>query len=304
MAGTVLLTGGSGLLALNWALAVRDSHRVVLGTHTRTVFVRAAECVPLDLESEDGIQRTLDAVQPDVVVHTVALTNVDECEKAPALARHVNVALATSVARVCARRATRLVHVSSDHLFSGTEACVDEEQPPSPCNVYGRTKFEAEQRVLDACPEALVVRTNFYGWGPPYRRSFSDAIVDALRAGRAVTLFADVFYTPILIEPLVVASHELVSRHARGIYHVTGDDRVSKLEFGHAVAAEFGLDPALIRSSALADRPELVRRPRDMSLSNEKACRLLGRSIGGVATQVACLHEQERRGDARELAAA
>ena len=301
MAGTVLITGGSGLLALNWAVAMRDRSPVTLGIHRRTVSLAGVQTRPLDLASVDPIVRALDAIEPRFVVHAAGLTNVDQCEAEPELAQHVNVDLAVNVARACARLGVQFVLVSSDHLFAGDTALVDEAHPVAPKNVYARTKAESEARVLEAHAASLVVRTNFYGWGPSYRRSFSDVILDALRSGAKPTLFHDVFFTPILIEPAARAVHDLVDLKSSGIFHVVADERISKYEFGRRIAREFELDEGLVVPVALADRPSLVRRPHDMSLSNRKASARLGRRIGGVDEQLARLHQQERSGQAREL---
>ena len=145
------------------------------------------------------------------------------------------------------------------------------------------------------------MRTNFYGWGPSYRRSFSDVIIDALRSGHELTLFDDVFYTPILIEAATNAVHELIAAKASGIFHIVGDDRISKYGFGLEIAREFGLDIGLIKHGLLADQVSLVQRPHDMSLSNKKICKLLGRKLGGVSQHIVRLHQQELGGEAREM---
>lgn len=301
MSGRVFITGGSGLLALNWALALRERLPVTLGLHDRQAALASVETHPSNLDTVDQICRTIDAIQPRMVVHTAGLTNVEKCEADPGLAQHVNVDLAVNVAVACAARGVPLVHVSTDHLFRGDEALVSEAHPPAPQNTYGRTKAEAEWRVLDAHPNSLVVRTNFYGWGPTYRRSFSDRVLDVVRRGEAVTLFADVFHTPILAEVLSLAVHELSDLRVSGIVHVVGNQRISKYEFGLKIATHFHLDPSLIRPGLLADQPELVQRPRDMSLSNHNACRILGRDLGDVDAHLQRLQEQERLGLAREL---
>lgn len=300
---TLFFTGGSGLLALNWAMAVRDQRRVVLGIHERQVSLAGTEQVRIQLESIDEIVRSLEEIEPRAVVHTAALTNVDQCEASPELARHVNVSLAANVASACARAGVPLVHVSTDHLFSGEAALVDEAHPVAPVNVYGRSKAEGELRVLDASPSALVVRTNFFGWGPAHRSSFSDVIISSLRGGRSIPLFEDVFYTPILIESLVGAVHEMLDLGAGGIYHVGGDERISKYEFGVMLAEEFKLDAGLIEAARISQRRELVRRPLDMSLSNARARALLGHPLGSPAEHISRLRTQEQRGQPHELRA-
>ncbi len=290
----ILITGGSGLLALNWALATRDQYLITLALHSRKVSLPGVASRNISLDSVDEILASFEKIRPQLVIHTAGLTNVEECEANPELANHVNIDLAENVAMACAKLGISLVHISTDHLFSGEAPLVDESHPVAPQNVYGRTKAEAEQRVLEVCPQSLVVRTNFYGWGPLYRRSFSDMIIDSLRMGKALTLFKDIFYTPILIEALVYAVHDLVNQKANGIYNVVGDERISKYEFGIKVAKIFQLDASLIKSGYLKDKDMLVKRPYDMSLSNKKTCELLGRKLGDIDEQVLKLQQQEK----------
>lgn len=301
MVSSVLITGGSGLLALNWALAIRDRYKVTLGLHNREVALRGVEVQRIDLSSVDRLSRTFEVLCPALVVHTVGLTNVENCEADPALAQYTNVELAVNVAKVCGKFMVPLIHISTDHLFAGDMPLLDETAPTQPVNIYSRTKSEAEIRVLEAHAQAVVMRTNFYGWGPIYRRSFSDTIIDALRAGKALTLFDDAFYTPILIETAVQAAHDLIDLKAAGIFHVVGDERISKYAFGLKIADTFKLDAALIRLGHFSDRQDLVQRPHDMSLSNNKLCTLLKRKLGGVKEHASKLFQLEQDGFAQEL---
>ena len=297
----ILITGGSGLLATNWALIARKQHKVVLGLHNRKISLSNVVTQPLSLEPTGQLEADLSTIKPDLVVHTAGATSVEWCEANPEAAQHTNVTLTTNLARACADLQIPLVHISTDHLFAGDAALVDETCPPMPQNVYGRTKAEAEQRTLEHHPSALIVRTNFFGWGTGYRQSFTDRIIFQSRAGQRLKLFEDVFFTPILIEMLVLAVQDLVANHSSGILHVVGDERISKYDFGLAVANQFGLDLGLIEASRITDQPDLVQRPNDMSLSNSKTCGLLGRSLGSISTQLHALQEQEKHGVAREL---
>jgi dTDP-4-dehydrorhamnose reductase len=301
MSISVFITGGSGLLALNWAISLRQTHSVTLALRTRNISVSGVCTRRSNLESVNDLIKELDKLRPDAVIHTAGLANVDECEAMPDMAHRVNVKLADNLARVCAKLELPLAHISTDHLFLGDVPLANEEQPVAPINVYARTKAEAECRVLDAHPNALVIRTNFFGWGTSYRRSYSDHIITALRSGRPIALFQDVFYTPILIETLSFAVHDLISLGAAGVFNVVGDERMSKFDFGLKLARRFGLDETLTRPGLLSDQPPLVKRPRDMSLSNRKICELLGRKLGGADIQIDKLYEQEEKGLAAEM---
>lgn len=301
MKNRILLTGGSGLLALNWALATRDNFSVTLGFNRRNVSLAGVDSLRLDLESMESFSQSLSMLSPDIVIHTVGLTSVELCEKNPELAMHVNAEIAEMVAKVCASQGIRLVYISTDHLFSGTEPLMSEDHPISPINVYGKTKAVAESVVLTAFPQAIVIRTNFFAWGTSYRKSFSDFILDGLRSGKSITLFDDVFYTPILVETLSIAVHELLDKNANGIINVVGDERLSKYEFGIKLAEKFCLDRNLIKLGSITNCSDMIKRPKDMSISNHKVCNILGRKIGDIDDQITRLFQQEESGVAWEM---
>ena len=299
----ILITGGSGLLALNWAATMREKFNINLGLHDRNVNLKDTKNILLDLDSKGVLTKVFDELQPQLVIHTAGLTNVEECEANPPLAKHINVDLTKNLAMVCANLNIPMVYISTDHLFSGNQSLVDEDCPVSPINVYSRTKAEAEAYIQNAYPETLIIRTNFYAWGTSYRHSFSDMVINNLRAGKRVSLFKDIYYTPILVEPLVYSVHELVQKKAKGIFNVVGDDRTSKYDFGLKLAKEFNLESDLIDSGSISDRRSLVQRPLDMSLSNQKVTNFLGKKMGGLHQHILKLKSQEESGLTRELQA-
>lgn len=289
----IFITGGAGLLAVNWAAVVGRRYAVTLGLHERRIVMGGAECCVVSLNSIEAIAAAIRRARAAMVVHSAAMTSVDACEAAPGAAYHVNVEIARNVAVACNLLGVKLVHISTDHVFDGTCAMLDERAVIAPINVYAHTKAAGEAAVLDACPSTIVARTNFFGWGLPHRKSFSDTIIDSLRAGREISLFTDAYFTPILMGPLIDAAHDLVDACASGIFHIVGDERISKYDFGLRIAHTFGLDDGLIKPALLSDRTDLTRRPLDMSLDNRKLRAVVGRDIGGVDFHLACLRQQE-----------
>lgn len=301
MKAGILITGGAGLLAANWAVAVRDRYAVTLGLHERRIAMEGVDCRVVDLDSASAVETAIKEAKAVIVVHCAAMANVEACEAAPQAARYANVEIARNVALACKSQGAKLVHISTDHIFSGADSMMDEKAALDPINVYARTKIEGEIAVLDACPSAIVSRTNFFGWGLPYRKSFSDNIIDTLRAGCEIGLFRDAYFTPILMELLIQVSHELVETGADGIFHMAGDERVSKYEFGLRIARIFGLDVGLIRPTLLAERRDLVARPLDLSLSNAKLRNVLGRPMCDIDTQLSLLRGQQGRVNVHEV---
>jgi dTDP-4-dehydrorhamnose reductase len=297
----VLITGGSGLLALNWAIAVRDAWDVTLVTHHQSVRVSGVKTCSLNLDYPMDLCNQLHQLKPDLVVHTAGLTSVDECERSPDLAHHANAEIARNVALAAVACSASLIHISTDHLFSNQGSLYTELSATAPINQYARTKALAETWVQEAAPNALVIRTNFFGWGHQFRQSFSDWIIQALRTGAPLSLFEDVFFTPILADAVASHSHALLKAGAHGIFHVVGDERLSKYEFARKVASRFNLSTDSIIRSRLGDVQLLAPRPHDMSLDNSKARALLGHNLGAIDDFLHSLQDQELAGRKFEL---
>jgi dTDP-4-dehydrorhamnose reductase len=297
----VLITGGSGLLALNWAISMRDRYKITLALHKRKIALRDVSVSFIDLHSDESFEQFLVNERIGIVVNTAGLTNIEHCEREPEIAGKVNRDLAASLAKICYKSNVSFVHISTDHLFSGEQRLVSETETFCPVNVYGQTKADAETLVLASNPNALILRSNFFGWGTSYRRSFSDHIIDTIQNGDTVDLFEDVFFTPVIASELALIAHELLESSAKGIFNVVSDDRISKFEFGLVLAKAFNLDEGLIKNGKITNHPLLVPRPKDMSLSNSKVCNYIGRSIGGVEKFIEDLLCQRSMGVASEL---
>lgn len=302
--GKVLITGGTGLLGLNWACAIRKTHDVVLATHVRHVNLAGTTALPLALDDADALAREVKRLQPDVIVHAAGITSVEECERDPSRTRHIYEDLSRNVARTAASADARLIHISTDHLFSGERANYAEDAAVAPLNAYGRAKLLAEQAVTGACPHALIVRTNFFGWGHRHRQSFSDWIYYSLLQGSPLTMFDDVFITPIIADALALSAHRLLRSGAAGVYNIVGDERISKYDFAVRLADTYGFSKALLQRGKIAASQLSVKRPPDMSLDNRKARERLGTPLGDVAEHLRTLLEQDRAGRREELLAA
>ena len=298
---SILLTGGSGLLAVNWFYSKRNVYNVYLALNERAINPSGANLLFADLKSEDSLINQLQKIRPSILIHTAGLTNIEVCETNPELAFHINYELSRIVATVTNKLGIPLVHISTDHLFEGNASMLSEEEPTEAINMYGKTKALAERIIGEINPKALIIRTNFYGWGTSYRLSFSDIIIDSLRHNKVINLFEDVYYTPILAENLINIVHDLIDKKAYGIYNVVSDDRISKYDFGVLIAEQFGLNKSLINKTTLKSQTSLVKRPGDMSLSNKKVRDLLERNLGTVKQHVEQLCRQEIEAKTKEI---
>lgn len=282
-----------GLLGIGWAMAARHRSEVFLGTHRRTHSLPGCECIPLDMGHEGNLGAAVESLKPDFIVHTVGLSSVDRCEEEPELAHELNAVLAANMAGVARRCGIPLAHISTDHFFDSPGRLAREDDLPVLLNEYARTKYEGELRVKAINPDALIVRTNFFGWGPPWRKSLSDWILEKLRSGEKIQAFADVFFTPILIENLAFAVQELLERGEHGVVNVAGDEVLSKFIFALTIAEVFGLPTELIEEAKVESASLKAQRPRNLALNSEHVRKILNRPLGDAVSSVSRLQNQE-----------
>jgi dTDP-4-dehydrorhamnose reductase len=270
----VLVTGAGGLLGGRLAVALARDFDVVAG-------MRSASCpnglrpATLDLLEPGSLERTLEQVRPDAIVHCAALADADRCEREPALATSLNANVPRQIARLCRERDLRLIALSTDLVFGGDRAFVKESDLTAPSLVYARTKLEGEQAVLDEAPGAAVIRVGLLcGRGHGRRPTASEAIAWALAEGRSLRLFTDQHRTPVDAESVAAAAAALLVGSGAGRYHLGGRERLSRYDLGLRVARLFSLASSLllpVRQAAELAHP----RPADVSLDSGRAEREL-----------------------------
>lgn len=288
----ILITGGSGLLAMNWASTLSADAEICLLTHLQQVNMDGVKSEIVNLEDLERIKRAFKDFNPELVVNTVGLTNVDECELFPEKAKLTNTTIACNLAKIARQTNKKFIHISTDHLFSGENSLVNENEIPTPLNVYAKTKNDAEICVVKENSNALVVRTNFYGCGHKNRQSFSDWIIKSLTDGKNIVAFDDVYFTPILIDDLISSVTSLIEINASGIINIVGNERISKYKFAIALAEVFDLDKNLIEKGSVKDIDSNAERPKDMSLSNQKLIQLIDYKPHNLIPALKLLKEQ------------
>lgn len=280
----ILITGASGLLGLNLALETAGQHEVYGTARDHPLNTDVFTLLVCDLLEQGVVERVLDQVQPDWVIHCAALANVDACEANPVLARKSNTILPLELATHVARGGARLVHISTDAVFDGSRGDYGEEDDPNPLSVYARTKLEGERAVAQANPQAIIARVNLFGWSISGQRSLGEFFFSNLQAGRRVLGFTDVFFCPLLANDL---AHILLRMHEKklsGLYHVVSRECLSKYDFGVRLAQKFGLDASLITPASVQEGGLAARRSPNLTLRTDKLTQALGEPPPDIAS--------------------
>jgi dTDP-4-dehydrorhamnose reductase len=239
----ILIVGGSGFLGAELVRQCATAGEVVAATClTRPGTATGVDWLPLDVRDRTAVADLIGAFRPDVVINA-AYRQSDWTTTAMGAA-HVAVAASANGAR--------LVHVSSDAIFSGRAITYAEDCAPDPVSPYGAAKAAAEVAVQAIDPMAAVVRTSLIiGDGGSQHEDFVHALATG---GTHGVLFTDDVRCPVHVRDLAAALLELANSADRaGIHHVAGADAVSRYELGCLVARRDGLDPARLPSGRRAD---------------------------------------------------
>lgn len=205
----LLIFGAGGRLGAALARAYDDEWEV-----------RACGRGEADLSAPSALADLIRAEKPSVVINSAAMTNVDVCETERDLARTVNADAPGAMARTCTDLGARLVHISTDYVFSGrAREPYDEESEPDPISWYGQTKLEGEEQVLAAGGRHAVIRVSWV-FGPD-RDSFVDKALQTSLCGEPVRAVADKWSSPTYTLDVAEALRALFAPDAPGgVYHV------------------------------------------------------------------------------------
>lgn len=255
----MLVIGSSGFIGSFFAYAARGRFEIQ-GACRRPDAARRESAI--DLTDAASVRAAFAAARPEIVLHTAAMANIDECERLPELADAVNHAGARLVAEACRDAGARLVFTSTNAVFAGDAPPYDEEATPSPVNVYGATKARAEQAVLEALPSAAVVRLALV-LGRSVRagsNSMIDRFESWLARGEPVRMPTFEHRNPIDAATLADLLCELAARpDARGIFHVGAVDKMSRYALAQRLAERLGYPRERITA---IDAPDVDRAPR------------------------------------------
>jgi dTDP-4-dehydrorhamnose reductase len=269
----VLVTGATGQVGSEVVSAMhRHGHEVIAPGRSG-----------LDLMQPSQVEHRVALLVPDWIINCAAYTQVDRAESEPEQALTVNRDSAAALARVAAARNARLLHISTDFVFDGSQSRpYREDDMPNPLGVYGRSKLEGEQAVREALPDAVILRTAWvYG---VHGHNFVKTMLRIAGEGRPLRVVDDQTGTPTWARDIAGAITALVQADASGLFHYTNAGSVSWCGFAGAIlsaAAQAGFE---IRTQAVepittADYPTPARRPAYSVLDTGKIQAQFGLSI-------------------------
>jgi len=277
-----MVTGSNGLLGqkLIHQLANRTDVEL-LATARGTNRLRMQEgyaFASLDVTNAQEVMNLCKQWQPEVIIHTAAMTQVDDCEDQQEACWQLNVQAVDHLVRACAAINAHLVHLSTDFIFDGAAGPYDETATANPLSFYGKSKLAAEKLLLESEISYSIIRTVLV-YGVAEDMSRSNIVLwakGALEKGQPLRIVSDQFRTPTLAEDLAAGCILAAIKRAQGIYNISGKDQMSVIELVKRVAKYFDLPTNQITEVTTDTLNQRARRPLVTGFILDKARRDLG----------------------------
>jgi len=264
----VLLTGANGLVGQALVERLSAIPEVDLLATSRDEEPRFAEgsCgyTPLDITDTEAARRLFVDFAPSVVINCAAIAKVEQGEGNKERCWETNVDAVAALGRLCKAQGARLVQLSTDFVFDGTDGPYDERARPNPINFYGRSKWASENAVRSArLRRWTIVRTALgFGTGNDLSRSnFGLWLTGRLQRGEVTEVCTDQIRTPTYVPDLADGIARAVRHEKNGVFHLSGREIVSVFDFAHRIAERFDLDASLLRPTTTAELHPDAPRP-------------------------------------------
>ncbi|MCC6058543.1 MAG: SDR family oxidoreductase, partial [Desulfurococcaceae archaeon] len=185
--------------------------------------------VKADFRDLEKVTQLVKETKPDIVIHTVAIGDVDRCEVDKELAWRVNVEATLALVKEASKINAYFLYLSTDYVFDGERGLYREDDVPNPVNYYGFTKLVAENIVRSGLNRYAVIRTShIYGFGMG-RKNFARVVVESLSQGQKVRALVDQWLSPTLNTLLAKAIREIIEKDYTGVIHIAGE-RISRYD--------------------------------------------------------------------------
>lgn len=226
----------------------------------------------VDIADKRAVKNLIKNFYPDVIINAAAYTGVDKCEDEKELAWSINVDGVGNLAKYASISDSKLIHMSTDYVFDGTDGPYAETAPPEPVGYYGRTKLASENLLQATNIDYAIIRTNvLYGPAKHGRNDFVKWVITSLRGEKPIRIVTDQINNPTYIDDLVQGISKVIEYKKGGIYNIGGPEFLSRYEFTHRIADYFDLNKDLISPIKTEELKQKARRPLKSGLITLKA---------------------------------
>lgn len=276
----ILITGANGFLGQHLTLYLALKQHDIFATSRGTCHIPPLQPFSYfssDLTEKVRVNEMVRSIQPDVIIHTAAMSKPDECENNREECLKQNVGATNNLLRAFNKyrqAAEQFIYISTDFIF-GENGPHSEDDIPFPLNFYGESKLIAEKSVIRSGIDYAIVRPVFiYGstW-QGLRPSFLHWVKNNLEQGKKIKVVSDQQRTPTYVTDICSGIETIISKELQGAWHLAGKDILSPYQMSVTLANILGLDAGLIENVTSDTFKEPVLRAKKSGLRIDKAIR-------------------------------
>ena len=274
----IFLTGGGGFLGGNILREIPPEAEVIsLDTREQITSKENCTCITLDLTDTESLLDVLAQSNPDVVIHTAAISDIDYCEANRDIAKKVNIGATRIIVDFCRKNDTKMIHFSSDSVFDGEKGGYAEEDIPKPLHYYGTTKVTGEKYVTQGLRKWNIIRPSLIMGLPVnnFGNSFLWRMIKDIKKGNTLAFPEEEIRSPVDAVTLSRAVLELSTSGITGIFHLAGNTRLSRFEMAKRICRFLSYSEELVIPKNPVIATGRASRPADVTLDNTKAIRKL-----------------------------
>ena len=273
----ILITGSNGLLGQKLVKHLTKNNIPFIATSkgkNRNPDCMDASYSTMDICSVEDIKSVFDRFIPTHVIHTAAMTNVDECEEFPLECEKLNVEATQLLFEAAQKIGAHFQLLSTDFVFDGLKGNYSERDVPNPLSVYARSKVSAEKLVLTSSyPKFSIVRTIIL-YGKANNLSRSNIVCwakEALSKGQPMTIIDDQFRSPTWADDLAWACIRICDLQKTGIYHIAGPETMSIYDLVLRIAKFYSFSTEFLTKTDSLSLNQKAKRPPKTGFDLQKA---------------------------------
>ncbi|WP_298780863.1 SDR family oxidoreductase [uncultured Polaribacter sp.] len=274
----VIITGSNGLLGqslVNLLLQEKEKYQVFGFSRGKNRSGRGDyKYVSIDITDERNLKSSIKDINPDFIINTAAMTQVDDCEDNRGACDLLNIDVVKWLSETSKELDAHLIHISTDFIFDGIKGNYKETDAANPLSYYGESKLKSEKVLVNSDINYTILRTILV-YGKVFDMSRNNIVLwvkEMLEKGKEITIVDDQYRAPTYVEDLALACKISMDKNATGIFNISSNQLLSIFEIAQQIAETFCLDKSLIKPISTSTLNQTAPRPAktgfDLSKTN------------------------------------